>query len=128
MKGALLLAREDDFFSRLSHAMRRVGVPVARVGRGYLRLTDAENRSLFLFDEAHSYLDDFRREPSNWEAGIQKFDKEAVTGAVVECRWDDLFIDVVARSARILDFPVWVADDNGHIWDATAIDPARLQL
>lgn len=129
MKGALLLASEDDSFSKLAHAMSRVGIPVGQEAPDYLRLTDAENRSLYLFDEAdQSYMDEFRREPSVWEAGIQQFDKEEVTGAVVECRWDDMVIDVVGKSARILDFPVWVADGNRHIWDARAIDSGRLQL
>jgi hypothetical protein len=61
-------------------------------------------------------------------SGADQPDLQTVSACYVECRWEDLFTDVVSRMSAKLDFPLWVLDSDGNVWSADAIDPDRLVL
>ena len=60
--------------------------------------------------------------------GVEMPDPTRLNVLYVECRWEQLFVDLVVRIAAELQTPAWVVDSNDVTWPALSIDPARLTL
>ena len=94
-----------------------------------MQIQDPEGRLFTLYDEVEEeWMWEVRNEPHTFMSGADQPDLQTVSVCYVQCRWEDLFTDVVSRMSAKLDFPLWVLDSDGNVWSADAIDPDRLVL
>jgi hypothetical protein len=55
-------------------------------------------------------------------------DMTRVTVCFIECRWEDLFVDLVRKVAVRLGAPTWVLDSNRVLWVASEVDASDVAL
>lgn len=126
MKSAFLLSEVPGVFEAAAAFLRSLG---AKSAADVVQLTDADGRLFTLYAHRNPETEwEFRDPPYSIETGVTCPDLQRVTAMVAECRWDEWFVSLVEQLARELDAPLWVLDTDGRLWDADAIDVARLVL
>jgi hypothetical protein len=129
MKGALLISLNEHMFDALVLIARDDGADYSPEYGGLIQATDDSGRSFTLYPAGRKEAQIDLGEPLNpasEEVHIPEMDR--VTVCVVECRWEDLFVETVGRFASRLSFPLWVLDDRDVVWNADDIDPKRIFL
>lgn len=127
MKGATVLVGPSVGFLRcLEAAAMTMGLGVV-VGTRSLQLTDPSGRLLTAFGDAEPewewhYI--VANEPDRNESSRMNH----LVGYTVECRWEDMFCEVVWALAAQLCSPVWVIDADGLLWAAGSLDPLKICL
>ena len=124
MKGATVVCEPSvQLLPHLAAVARALGLSV-QVDDDSVQVADPEGHLLTMFADA---------EPDwEWRNATPLGRKEAVdlgclAGYAVECRWEQMFCDVVgALGARVA--PLWVVDGDGVLWSARELDRARLRL
>ncbi|GAA1576677.1 hypothetical protein GCM10009804_36630 [Kribbella hippodromi] len=133
MKGAILISVGEAFFEDVVESLVAEGADYTPGFGGQVQLRDGAGRMFMLYpwgsDDVYGY-----QEGPFFPAGpeVEVPDMRAVVACVVacvvECRWEDLFVSTVGRLAGNLRRPMWVLDDRSVVWDASAVDPARVAL
>ncbi|MFN8076309.1 MAG: hypothetical protein U0Q15_12940 [Kineosporiaceae bacterium] len=129
MKSAFLLSSESNLFRLVADVLKADPSCSTRDVEGVVQLVDSEGRLLTVFahvDEESAW--EFRDGPFVLADESTHVDTSAMTACVVECRWADLFVDVVGRLADQVPNPLWVLDADGVIWPAAEVDPSRVRL
>lgn len=127
MKGAYLVAHQPDLFQIVSRVLVDRGA-VSDPAGGITQYTDPRGR-LFTAEADPGPEFDYRDPPFiAAAAGQPQPDMSTVTAISVDCRWEDLFVQLCADIAAAAPGPVWVLDGDGVIWPAAAVDPRRLRL
>jgi hypothetical protein len=127
MKSAILVSADPDLFAHLRDALVAQGAETDEP-RQHVRLGDANGRSLLAYRHDEEFAWEYRDGPHRLGSGIAIPDMSAMTGVHIECRWEDLLAATVHGLAMQLKHPCWLVDNDGVVWEATAIDPLRLSL
>lgn len=128
MKSALLVSYRADLFDVVSHVLRKLSPDVAEAVN-YARMVDTDGRILTVFGAPHEHTYSSLREEENTpREGVTAPDMDLVRVCVIECRWEDLFANVVREVAHAVREPCWVVDGDGVIWDAANVDPTLIRL
>jgi hypothetical protein len=126
VKGATVALHPSvDFIRELKAAGLDLGHHVKRCHDDYLRLADGEGRKLTAF--SGSVLDREWREAELAQTG-DVVRLSGLVGHAVECRWNDLFCEVVKALAFRVTTPTWVVDTNGILWWGRSLDPQHIFL
>ncbi|OLF11482.1 hypothetical protein BLA60_10950 [Actinophytocola xinjiangensis] len=133
MKSAILVSRDVGVFDKVrefllveggtasTDSLAKDAVVQVADGQGRLFTVFANNDGTFDlggFDESYKPSGDF---------GVPD-DLEDMTVCYIECRWEDLFANMVCRLSGLLSQPAWVVDGDGIVWPATGVDPKRIRL
>jgi hypothetical protein len=128
MKSAFLLAENVNLFSDTREVLVQSGWSSSRDG-DVIQTRDSQDRLVTLFGTVEpEFAWEYTEGPFVFESEAAPSDMTLVTACVIECRSEELFAATTAQIAAALPYPTWVLDGDGVIWDATAVDPARIQL
>ncbi|GAA0957674.1 hypothetical protein GCM10009554_68740 [Kribbella koreensis] len=130
MKGAYLISLDQGFFEEIVAVLSAEGAVCAWGQDPMVQLVDGGGRVLTVFGE---YEDrDFLEGPDvvlvPGGEGVVIPDLRAVAVCSVECRWEELFVEVVGRLAGRVSAAMWVVDGKDVVWGAGAIDVERVAL
>jgi len=127
MKSALLVSPRPDLFTLVANALVADGAEFAEGAGGVVQLTDALGRILTVFGDADLELQELRKVSLVGPDGAV-VDTAHVSACVIECRWEDLFVETMKRLADLLPEPLLVVDGDDVVWPAGKVDPARVKL
>lgn len=137
MKGAFLLSFDDAIIAKVRRDLSRTGAEgwhgctVLYEGPDAVQVQETGTDHLFSLDQ-YDDRPDFAwayRDPPHFPApGVTMPDLSQVLAYGIDCRWEDLFARLVGVVAEISADAAWVLDDEAVVWDARAVDPARVRL
>jgi len=127
MKSALLVSARSDLFSLVSSALIDDGADYTDGAGGVVQVTGSSGRMLTVYGDAESERRELSHVTLAWPEGAV-VETSQLSACVVECRWEDLFAETMARLAALVPAPVWVIDGNDVVWPAAHVDPARVSL
>lgn len=113
------------FLTELEAVTREFGLDVLHRSEDSLQVSDPAGRLLTAFSNA---------EPDwEWNEAVLDETEEVVrldcmSGYSLECRWEDLFCDVVDALASRTGVTTWVVDGDGVLWRGGSLDPAKVRL
>jgi hypothetical protein len=81
---------------------------------------------LLAYEQPEDLAWEYRRGPHRLGSGSAMPDMSAMAGVQLECRWGDLLAATVHNVAVELTHPCWLVDNDGVVWEATAVDPMRV--
>lgn len=124
MGAALVVSPSVEFLTALEEVASELGLGRFR-GDGNVQLTDSEGRLLTAFDDV---LPEDVWNDATPRGAKAPLHVTGVVGYAVECRWADLFCEVLGTVAANARTPMWVSDTDGVLWEATDLDPAEICL
>jgi hypothetical protein len=123
MKGALIVACDPEFFSH-SAALFGSRFSGALLDTELIQVV-VDGRSFTMFNYDYEPFENWRDYVSReWNS---VFGPEC-SGYVVECRWQDLFAEVVLWLTKALSTDLWVVDGSGRVWPGSASDLDQIEL
>jgi hypothetical protein len=127
MKSAIVLSAAADLCEQAAAALAEAG---AESGPdGFAQLVDDRGRYFTWYGPAGPEFEyDLRDPPESVRGAGTPPDIHTASACYVECRWEDLFIDLVQRISRRVSESVWVLDSAGVLWLAEELDPNELRL
>jgi hypothetical protein len=122
MRSVLFVSSDDAAARKVASLLAGLGGELAQ-GVSQLRVAG----TLLNVEDADltSYLADGPLTPA---PAVQLPDLSAAVALSVECRSAVVLADYVARFAVVVVGESWVLDGNGVVWNASAVDPAKVQL
>jgi hypothetical protein len=127
VKGAIAVSTQQGLLDHLSSLMETLEVELVYSNAEGIQVSDSQGRLFAMYNGA---------EP-DWEwrnaEGLEAFDGRTLPdmsnwfGYAIECRWEDLFCQVL----RVLGASVpnlFVIDGDGFVWPAAEVDPSRIRL
>jgi hypothetical protein len=125
VKGATLVCSNGNLVTLAADHLGSVGRTVS-ASNGVVQVADERGRLYSFYDNArpdwewHTNVDTTRHSlPNDW-ASMHAY--------AVECRWEDLFVEITEEIGAGLTEAVWVVDGNGVLWPARNLDPQALRL
>ena len=124
MKGAIVVcAPPVQLLTELVTIASELSLGVS-IGGDSVQLSDPEGRLLTMFDNAEP---DWEWRNATLLGSGEAVDLGCLTGYAVECRWEQMFCEVIgALDARVGS--LWVVDGDGVLWPAKQLDASRIQL
>ena len=129
MKGAMLVAEDPAVFEDVRRILLAHGADAGAVGvHEYVQVRDDRDRLLMAYSYPPELAADYRDGSFTLGSGPAIPDMSRMTGVMIECRWEDLFVNTVALLALELTYRCWVLDGSDVIWAGEALDPERIRL
>jgi hypothetical protein len=123
MKSALFVCRDTGVFARAVVVIRKRG------GSANAEVAQLVTNDRMINVFAANALDAFMGEgPLTPSIDMEVPDLSGAIGLTIECRWEDLFVDIVHELAGEVSGPSWVLDTDGIAWGAATVDPIRIRL
>lgn len=129
--GGFLLGLDGGLYGHIAAMLVNFGVVAAvdDLEGQVVQLTDEAGRLFTLYERVPVGTEwEFRDGPVRPAEGVQVPDLDRVTACPFECRWPDLVARLAEMAAIVSEGPVWVLDGDGVVWDAGAVDPAKVRL
>ena len=118
-----MLSADPGLFRRAAATLVGLG---AQVADDVLQLRDEADRLFTVWQSSSETL--LGGGPLPVTPGVQIPEIASMQVLYIECRWEDVFVDLVARIAVELTAPAWIVDSNDVTWPALQLDPGRIAL
>ena len=125
MKGAFFLSFDDRIFDKICTLLVARGGSCS--GAEIEGQIDVQGKLFTVYGPAEPEWE-FREPPFVAAPGASIPDMTRVRGFVIECRWEDLFVEMVRDIAALSEGGAWVLDGDGVVWCADNVDPGLVRL